>query len=142
MGKNAETLHALIAAWRRQDVEGVLQYIHDDISWNNSAGLRAPLKGKAEMRKALERMAEGIEESRWRLFDCAEVGDTVWMEGVDEFIGTDGTRVAVPYAGLLEFEDGLIIDWREYFQGQLIEDMRAGKGVSAHVEAMLDRPVV
>lgn len=142
MGKNAETLHALIAAWRRQDVEGVLQYIHDDISWNNSGGLRAPLKGKAEMRKALERMAEGIEESRWRLFDCAEVGDTVWMEGVDEFIGTDGTRVAVPYAGLLEFEHGLIIDWREYFQGQLIEDMRAGKGVSAHVEAMLDRPVV
>lgn len=142
MGKNTEALHGLIAAWRRQDVEGVLGHVHEDITWNNSGGLRAPLQGKAEMRKLLERMAEDIEEARWRLFDCAEVGNTVWMEGVDEFIAKDGTRIAIPYAGVLEFEDGLIIQWREYFEGKLIDDMRSGKGVSPHVEAMLDRPAL
>jgi len=142
MGQNIDTLRAVIAAWRNQDVEGVVRHLHDDITWNNSGGLRPPLQGKAEMRKALERMAEGIEESRWRLFDCAEVGDTVWMEGVDELIGKDGTRVAIPYAGVLEFQDGLIKEWREYFQGELLTQMRAGEGVSSDVEAMLDRPEV
>lgn len=142
MSTHTETLKTLIAAWGKQDVDGVLACLHDDITWNNSAGLRAPIRGKEAMGETLRQMAQGILESKWRLFDCAEVGDTVWMEGVDEFIQTDGIRVAVPYAGVLEFRDNVIFNWREYFEGRLIEKMRAGEGVSEHVEAMLDRPVI
>lgn len=142
MSKHTQTLKTLIASWVKQDVEGVLACLHDDITWNNSGGLRAPIRGKEEMGNVLRQMAKGIAESKWRLFDCAEVGDTVWMEGVDELTQTDGTRIAVPYAGVLEFRDGVIIMWREYFEGRLIEQMRAGQGVSEHVDAMLDRPEV
>jgi len=142
MSTHTETLKALIEAWRQQDVDGVLQCLHKDITWNNSGGLRSPIQGKSAMEKVLREMAQGIAESRWRLFDYTEAGETMWMEGVDEFIQTDGTRIAIPYAGVLEFKDGLIIKWREYFQGQLIENMRAGEGISWQVEAMLDRPEV
>ncbi len=142
MSNHTQTLKSLIAAWREQNVDGVLDCLHDDVTWNNSGGFRAPIVGKAAMGKTLRAMAEGISENRWRLFDVTEVGDMVWMEGVDEFTQTDGVRVAIPYAGVLEFRDGVIIKWREYFDGRLIEQMRAGEGVSEYVEAMLDRPEV
>lgn len=98
--------------------------------------------GREAMRAVLESMKGRITNNRWRLFDVAQVGDTVWMEGVDEFDTADGIRVAIPYCGILEYEDGLIRQWREYFDGRLQENQLAGQGVSAHVDAMLDRPTV
>ena len=142
MAQHIASLKSMIAAWRRLDVEGVLAHLHDDFAWYNTGGLKPPLRGKENMRKALQAMAKGISEGRWRLFDVAEVGNTVWMEGVDEFIGTSGVRVAVPYAGTLEFRDGLILNWREYYEGRLIEQQMAGQGVSAEVEELLARPEV
>jgi limonene-1,2-epoxide hydrolase len=142
MSRNVDSLKSLIAAWRRLDVEGVLAHLHDDFVWYNSGGLRPPLRGKANMRTTLQTMAKGIREGKWRLFNVAEVGSTVWMEGVDEFISTDGIRVAIPYAGTLEFEDGLIVIWREFYEGRLIEQQMAGKGVSAEVEELLARAEV
>jgi limonene-1,2-epoxide hydrolase len=142
VSKHIESLKSLISAWRQVDVEGVLQHVHEDVIWNNSGGFKPPVRGKESMRRVLESMAGSIKESRWRLFACTEVGDTVWMEGVDEFTNQEGIRVAIPYAGVLEFKDGLILNWREYYEGRLIEQMLAGQGVSAEVEAMLDRPAV
>jgi limonene-1,2-epoxide hydrolase len=142
MGSHTNTLHAVINAWRNQDVEGVLAHLHEDITWNNSGGLREPLRGKAEMRAALQRMAGDIRESKWRVFGVAEVGDTVWMEGVDELIRKDGIRVVLPYAGVLEFQGDLILNWREYFQSALAEQALAGGGVPPQVEQMLDRAAV
>lgn len=142
MEKNIDTLKQLISNWRNQDIEGVLALVSDDVIWNNSGGLNPPLVGKAAMRADLERMAAFIKESRWRLFDWAEVDDKVWMEGVDEFIRNDGVRVAVPYAGMVELRDGLIVNWREYYQRKLIDDALEGKGVSEVVDAMLDRPEI
>src|SRR5688572_7481746 len=129
-----QSLKSLIAACRSLDVEAVLAPLPDDFAWHNTGGLKPPLRGQDAMRSTLQAMAKGIREGRWRLFDVAEVGNTVWMEGVDEFIGTSGVRVAVPYAGTLEFRDGLILNWREYYEGRLIEQQMAGQGVSAEVE--------
>lgn len=140
MPGHIDTLRAVIAAWERLDVEGVLAHLHDEIIWNNSGGIRRPVEGKEAMRKALLAMKGNIAESRWRLFDWAEKGDVVWMEGVDEFLRKDGILIVVPYAGVLEFEGPVIRRWREYFDGRLQEKMLAGEGVPATVEAMLDRP--
>src|SRR5688572_2629160 len=115
MGKHTDTLHDVIEAWHRLDVEGVIKHLHKDFVWNNSGGMRPTIDGKDAMREALVGMAGKLDSNSWRLFDVAEIGDTVWMEGVDEFIGKDGVRLAVPYAGVLEFKDGLILKWREYF---------------------------
>lgn len=142
MSKNIETLRRVIAAWHDADVEGVLANLHDDIIWNNSGGMRAPIRGKEVMRKTLEAMKGRIRNNRWRLFDVADADGKVWMEGVDEFDTADGKRVAIPYCGILEYEDGLIKHWREYFDGRLQEMHVAGEPVSEHVEAMLARPTV
>lgn len=137
-----DTLHDIMEAWHRLDIDGVMDRLHDDFVWNNSGGMMPTIDGKPAMRAALEKMASKLESNAWRLFDYAEVGDTLWMEGVDEFFGKDGTRLAVPYAGVLEFKDGKILKWREYFNAYVQTSQREEKVVSPLVEAMLDRPIV
>lgn len=44
MAKNIETLKLLISNWRKQDIDGVLALVDEDFTWNNSGGLRPPLK--------------------------------------------------------------------------------------------------
>ena len=64
------------------------------------------------------------------------------MEGVEEFIAKDGRHIAIPYAGILDFQDGLIKNWREYFEGRILEDMMEGGEMSPEVAALIDRPEV
>ena len=142
MPDNVATLRKVISSWHEADVEGVLACLHEDITWNNSGGMKPPIQGKAQMRKTLEAMKGRLKNNRWRLFDVAAVGETVWMEGVDEFDTMDGTRIAIPYCGILDYEDGLIRHWREYFDGRLQDEQVAGKGVRDTVDAMLARPAV
>lgn len=119
----------------------MLSHIHEDITSSDTGGLKSAVQAKAEMRAALQGTAATIKETHWRLFDWAAAGDKVWMKRVDEFMNGQGDRSAVPYAGVLEFKDGVILK-RKYYEGRLIEQMLAGKGVSTEVEAMLDRPVL
>jgi limonene-1,2-epoxide hydrolase len=142
MADHIASLKRVIESWHRADADGVLAELHDDITWNNSGGLKPPIQGKAQMAATLGAMKGRLKNNRWRLFDVAQVGDTVWMEGVDEFDTMDGTRVAIPYCGILNYEDGKIRHWREYFDGRLQEEQIAGKGVRPTVDAMLTRKAV
>jgi len=136
-------LEAIIAAWKQQDVEGVLAHVTDDIVWRNSSGYAPAIRGKAAMRAALDKMKAMIEpgSNRWRIFDYAENGTRLFMEGVDEFRLTTGQHVAIPYAGSLEFRGPLVSEWREYFDGRISADMKAGKPITAEVQEMISRPV-
>lgn len=134
-------LTAVIEAWRRQDVEGVLVHVTDDIVWRNSAGFAPAIRGKAEMRAVLQRMAAIIKTNHWRIFDYAENDTRLFMEGVDEFWLTTGEHVAIPYAGSLEFRGPLIHEWREYFDGRISASMKAGQPITDELKEMIARPV-
>lgn len=136
-------LETIIAAWKAQDIEGVLACVTDDIVWRNSSGYAPAIKGKAAMRAALTNMKAAIKpgSNTWRIFDYAESADRLFMEGVDEFDLVTGQHVAIPYAGSLQFRGGLVSEWREYFDGRISADMKAGKPMSAEVKEMLDRPL-
>lgn len=135
-------LQAVIAAWHKQDIEGVLVHVTDDIIWRNSSGFAPAIRGKAAMRKALQGMAPIIKTNKWRIFDHAENDNRLFMEGVDEFWLTTGEHVAIPYAGSLEFEGLLIKEWREYFDGRISAAMKAGQPMTDEVREMLSRPAV
>lgn len=143
MSRLYPVLEAIIAAWKRQDVEGVLAHVTDDIVWRNSSGYAPAIRSKAAMREALQKMKAVIEpgSNRWRIFDHAENETRLFMEGVDEFRLTTGEHVAIPYAGSLEFRGGLVSEWREYFDGRISADMKAGKAMTAEVREMISRPV-
>ncbi|HEX5377527.1 MAG TPA: nuclear transport factor 2 family protein [Phenylobacterium sp.] len=134
-------LDAIINAWHKQDVEGVLVHVTDDIVWRNSGGYAPAIRGKAAMRAALEGMAKIIKTNKWRIFDHAESQDRLFMEGVDEFWLTTGEHVAIPYAGSLEFRGLLVCEWREYFDGRISSGMKAGAPLTDELREMISRPV-
>ncbi len=136
-------LEAIITAWKQQDVEGVLAQVTDDIVWRNSSGYAPAIRGKAAMRTAPQTMKAAIApgSNQWRVFDYAESADRLFMEGVDEFRLTTGQHVAIPYAGSLQFRGLLVSEWREYFDGRISADMKAGKPITAEVQEMISRPV-
>ena len=55
-----QVLEAVIAAWKKQDVEGVLAHVTDDIVWRNSGGFAPAIRGKAAMRRRWNRQTASL----------------------------------------------------------------------------------
>jgi limonene-1,2-epoxide hydrolase len=114
----------------------------DDIVWHYAAAIAPPLLGRSAARGFMQEFAGRIGEVRWRVFDYAESGDRLFVEGVDEYITKTGMRVATPYAGVLDFRGDLICGWRDYFDASGPAAMQAGGKAPAQVEELISRPAV
>lgn len=134
-----EVMLAVIAAWKARDIDGALAHMDEDIVWHYAAAIAPPLQGKAKARKFLEAFATQIQEVRWRIFDYAERGERLFVEGVDEYVAVDGGLVSAAYAGVLDFKDGRIVGWRDYFDSGVVESLKAGAEPSAHLRALIGR---
>ncbi|QUD89490.1 nuclear transport factor 2 family protein [Phenylobacterium montanum] len=142
MPSRFDTYQAIIQAWKNKDIEGVLSHMTDDIVWHYAAAISPPAHGHAGARKFMETFGAKIDEVRWRVFCYAEAGDRLFVEGVDEYITKGGTRVAAPYAGVLEFRGDKICGWRDYVDSGVSSNMQAGGAAPAHVEELIARPAV
>ena len=140
MGSCFSILLKVIETWQAKDVEGVLAHMHEDIIWHYAAAAMPPIRGKAMARKLLSRFQEDMHGIQWRIFAHAEVGDTLFIEGVDDYQSTDGLRIAAPYAGVLDFRDGLIIGWRDYVDIGVIAQQKTGEPLSKQVLELITRP--
>lgn len=140
MGRCYAILQDVIQAWQAKDVDRVLAFMDDEIVWHYAAPAMPPVRGKSAARKLLQRFQADMHGIQWRIFAYAETGDRLFIEGVDDYRTTDGRRVAVPYAGVLEFRGDLIIGWRDYVDLAVIEQQKAGQPLTRQVEALLDRP--
>lgn len=73
----------------------------------------------------------------------AETDDRLFYEATEDFDTPEGRRVLVPYAGILDFRDGLIIGWRDYFDRGLIDGQVAGdRALPDYCRDLVDRPKV
>ena len=128
-GSQRATVEALITAWKRKDVQSVLDLLCDDVEYHYLVGER-PLVGKEWVARFLERFKEHIgENNRWRIARCAEAGNLLLVEGIDDYEDTEGNHIRYPYMGAFEFRDGRIHRWRDYADRALIADQRAGKAL-------------
>ena len=132
-----DRLLRVIAAWTGGDAEGALSLMSDDIVWHYACPGLPPLRGKAAARRLLSRFMGEMREIDWRIVHHAETADRLFVEGVDAYRTPEGAQVAVPYAGVLDFKDGLITGWRDYVDLQVVADQKAGKPAAAHVEALV-----
>ncbi|MBI1338818.1 nuclear transport factor 2 family protein [bacterium] len=132
----------MIDAWTRKNVDAVLACLHDDIVWHYAAVIAPPVRGKVKARKFLEMLAPQVGEVRWRIFDYAERGDRLFVEGVDEYVSAEGRLVSAPYAGVVEVADGRIIGLREYFDFSVMNAMKAGEPMKEHVRELIARDAV
>lgn len=133
---HADRFAAVIAAWNAGDIDGALAGMTDDVVWHVAVGAFPPLTGKAAVRAFLEQLRGDMAETRWRILHHAESGDWLFAEGVDAYTRTDGTAVAMPYAAVVEFRDGLIAGWRDYIDTRRMERLRGGDPAPAWLAAL------
>jgi limonene-1,2-epoxide hydrolase len=141
MGRHYDILLQVIEAWQAKDIDRVLDFMADDIVWHYAAAAMPPVRGKITAGKLLKRFHGDMHGIQWRIFAYAEAGDRLFVEGVDDYTSTEGHRVATPYAGVLDFRDGLIVGWRDYVDLGVAAQQKAGEPLTAQVEALLDRPL-
>lgn len=140
--RKIDLFQAIIDAWKAKDIDGVLARMDDDIVWHYAAAVEPPIRGKAQARKFLTRFGGGIAEIRWRVFDHAERGDRLFVEGVDEYITNEGRTVAAAYAGVIEFKGDLVVGWRDYVDVGVMAAQIAGGPISNAVKSLIDREVL
>lgn len=140
MGRRYDILRQVIAAWQAKDADKVLAHLSDDIVWHYAAAAQPPVRGKQAAAKLLKRFQQNMHRVQWRIFNHAEAGDRLFIEGVDDYTTSDGKRVATPYAGVLEFRGDLICGWRDYVDLGVAAAQKAGEPLSAQVAELLDRP--
>lgn len=137
-----DILLRLIERWKARDIDGVLALMDETIVWHYAAAIAPPVRGKAKARRLLETLSPQIAEVRWRIFDYAERDNRLFVEGVDEYVATDGRLVSAPYAGVVEIADGRITALREYFDLGLVNSLKAGESAPEHVRLLLQRPAL
>lgn len=137
-----QVMLSFIERWKAKDIDGVLALLDENVVWHYAAAIAPPVRGKAKARKFLEAMAPQVAEVRWRIFDYAERGDRLFVEGVDEYLTPDGRLVSAPYAGVVEVAGGLIVGLREYFDLGVMNALKDGKPMTDHVRQLLDREAI
>ena len=131
-----ETVEQVIEAWKRRDVDAVLDRLHDDVVYHYHVGSR-PLVGKDSVRRFLEKFGAGQHEIRWRIVHHAQNGDVLLVEGVDDYLDAEGTRHRAPYMGAFEVRDGRIHAWRDYLDLQVAERLRSDEDPPDWLAALL-----
>jgi limonene-1,2-epoxide hydrolase len=132
----------IIADWRERNIDAVMARIDPAIVWHFHAGARPPIVGKEAMRAHLEAMLLRISDNRWRVFKCATDGADVLMEGVDDFVDSKGQRIPVAYMGIVTVRKGLVVEWRDYFDGGLVERLGKGEPLTEGLAPLLARPAL
>jgi ketosteroid isomerase-like protein len=93
-----------------------LDFLTDDIEYHYHMTTR-PLLGKEWVEKFLNKYDEICSEVDLQVYRHAETDDCLFVEGYEEY--TDkrtGERVAHPFAGVIEFRNGKVCKWRDYFE--------------------------
>jgi limonene-1,2-epoxide hydrolase len=111
-----DTLRSIMTATQAQDNEGFLAHLADDIDYVFHVGSPG-VRGKDGVRRFLAKYRTIAQDVVWRVDRIAESADCLFIEGYEEY--TDkrtGQRIAHPYMGIMEFRDGKVAKWRDYFE--------------------------
>ncbi len=135
---NFGVVKSVIEHWRQLNVDAVLEHVADDVEYHYLVGLE-PLRGKSEVRDFLEKFGADQTDIKWKILNYAENGDTLLVEGLDDYVDGKGRRIRTPYMGIFEFENGKIRRWRDYLDPALIKRDKLGEPQEIWVEALISR---
>lgn len=110
-----ERIRRLQQAMAAKDKSAFLAFFAPDVEYHYHVGTR-PLIGIAWVEKFVTRYWANHADATWVIHHWAEREGRLFTEGVERYTNADGDRVTHPHMGIVEFSDGLITGWREYFQ--------------------------
>ncbi|MBU1348092.1 MAG: nuclear transport factor 2 family protein [Alphaproteobacteria bacterium] len=115
MGQNMQVVEAMMAAWKKRDVEGFIATLADDIEYHWHPTKR-PAVGKDKMRKFLSNYEAGFDQQEWRVTHSAENGEVLFVEGMEVLVDrSTGVKMDNPFVQVFEVRDGLIRRMRDYY---------------------------
>jgi limonene-1,2-epoxide hydrolase len=99
-----------VAAWNALDHDRIYALLAEDVFYHNIP--MKPVIGREAVRRNMA--AWPVDACEWEVLHIASKGPVVLTERIDRFTrGTD--RIVVPVMGTFEVADGLIEQWRDYF---------------------------
>lgn len=129
---------ACLQAFGRKDIDRAMSHIAPHIEWHYHVGTR-PVTGRDNMRKVLTKLGQHQLDSRWRAIRWAEAGDTLMIEGIEDYLTTEDRRAQVPYMGAYDFDaNNQITAWRDYFDLDLLMKSERGEPMEVWVQALVD----
>ena len=100
----------------RRDRAAILALVTPDLEYHYHVGSK-PVKGPEGLGRFLDNYWGRSKDGVWRIETFAQSGDKLLMEGWEEYTDIpSGRRVTNRYMGVMEFRDGKIARWRDYFQ--------------------------
>ena len=112
MNDNERTVREFIAAWSRLDATELASYFAEDgCYWNMPS---QPVHGRPNIERMIHGFIATWTETRWDIRTLLASGDRVVAERLDRTKATQGD-VDLPCVGIFVMRDGMIVQWRDYF---------------------------
>ena len=102
----------LFAAIDAQDGTAFVGYLTDDAVFR--FGSAEPVQGRAAAQVAVESFFGTIAGLSHAIHKTLRDGDTLVCEGVVTYTRHDGSSIAIPFADVFEYRDGLIAEYKIY----------------------------
>ena len=114
-----EVVLAMLESWDRFDWAAVLDLMSPDCVWHTvmTDPATPPIVGREAIAAHIAVIAEGLESMRCETIGAAAAGEVVFVERMDAF-DFKGNHGDVPVVGAFRVHDGLVHEWREYFDQQ------------------------
>ena len=112
-----DTVNRFLTAAAKRDYDTALPLLSEDVEYQNMPIM--PVKGRDAVKEQLEALLAMGTDSEWKVLREVADGDVVMNERVDVFV-IGGKPVELPVMGVFVLRDGLIAEWRDYFDLQTI----------------------
>ena len=107
-----DQIDAILQPWRVNDVAAIAGTFTPDGVLHSMMG--TPIRGRESIQKVLSRHLARIEKIEFEIRTIATSGNVVVLERVDHVTTPAGCH-SMPVVGVLVMQDGLVQEWREYF---------------------------
>ena len=122
---NQQKVVDFINHWNNRDIEGIMSSLSEDCFYHNIP--MDPQIGKEQISASLEPFVQMATNIEWIIHQIAENEDGVVLTERTDRFEINGQWMDILVMGVMEFQDGLISNWRDYF------DMKAYEAETARV---------
>ena len=106
-----ETIERLMAAFESLDFDSLFELVDENVVYQNMP--QEPIAGKAALRKLFAGFGN-VTQIRFELLNMAINGDVVLSEHRDHLV-INGRTCVMPMMSSFTLKNGLIAQWREYY---------------------------
>ena len=109
---NEQIIREFVAAWSNLDADELVSYFTEDGIYFNIPA--KPVQGTESLRQFIGGFIASWTKTEWDVISLIAEGDLVMVERLDRTDVGD-KHVDLPCFGVFEMQNGLIKEWRDYF---------------------------